>query len=358
MSGGKSSRHAGLVAGLGALFVLALAAAQPVAASVPAYVYATPIFGLATAPDGGILVADAGAGIVELRKGAAVLIADLPGVTDVAPIGRGGMYAVTGAGEGDMAWKLFRVSRGSVQPIADLLAFETNVNPDGGAIDSNPFDVAALATGKVLVADAGGNDLLIVDQRGNVDWIAVLPDELVSTANAKSLAGCPTPPDELAFVCGLPEMIPAQPVATSVAVGPDGAYYVGELKGFPGPTGESRIWRIAPGTLHATCGTSPACTVVADGFTSIVDLSFGPDGTLYVTEIDEKSFLAVEFLFFGLPFPGVGGTVNACDSGSWTCEVVATGLPIVIGTTVGTDGTVYAAVKALIPGEAEVIALP
>ena len=302
MSGGRSSRHAGLVAGLGALFVLALAAAQPVAASVPAYVYATPIFGLATAPDGSILVADAGAGIVELRKGAAVLIADLPGVTDVAPIGRGGMYAVTGAGEGDMAWKLFRVSRGSVQPIADLLAFETNVNPDGGAIDSNPFDVAALATGKVLVADAGGNDLLIVDQRGNVDWIAVLPDELVSTANAKSLAGCPTPPDELAFVCGLPEMIPAQPVATSVAV--------------------------------------------------------GPDGTLYVTEIDEKSFLAVEFLFFGLPFPGVGGTVNACDSGSWTCEVVATGLPIVIGTTVGTDGTVYAAVKALIPGEAEVIALP
>ena len=49
-------------------------------------------------------------------------------------------------------------------------------------------------------------------------------------------------------------MIPVQPVATSVAIGPDGAYYVGELKGFPAPTGESRVWRIEPGSRNVRCG--------------------------------------------------------------------------------------------------------
>jgi hypothetical protein len=185
-----------------------------------------------------------------------------------------------------------------------------------------------------------------------VDWVATLPDELVSTANAKALAGCPNPPPDFAFVCDLPAMVPAQAVATSVVVGPDGAYYVGELKGFPGPTGESRIWRIEAGTRHATCGSSPACTVVADGFTSIVDLNIGPDGTIYVTEIDEASFLAVE-----VGVGALGGTVNACDSTTWQCTPLATGLTIPIATTVGKDGTVYALVGALIPGAAEVIAL-
>src|SRR5690606_31280663 len=122
--------------------------------------------------------------------------------------------------------------------------------------------------GRTLVADAGGNVLLEIDSRGHVDWVALFPEELVSTANIKALAGCPDPVPDLAFACELPDMMPAQPTPTSIAIGPDGAWYVGELKGFPAPTGESRIWRIEPGTRHADCATSPACTVVADGFTS------------------------------------------------------------------------------------------
>jgi hypothetical protein len=35
------------------------------------------------------------------------------------------------------------------------------------------------------------------------------------------LTGCPNPPPDIAFVCDLPPMIPAEGVATSVAVGPD-----------------------------------------------------------------------------------------------------------------------------------------
>jgi hypothetical protein len=124
---------------------------------------------------------------------------------------------------------------------------------------------------------------------------------------------------------------------------------VGELKGFPAPRNESRVWRIAPGTRHAHCGSSPACSIVADGFTSIIDLNSGPDGTIYVTELDEASWFAVELE------KGEGGTVNACSPRSWSCSEVATGLPMVIASTVGKDRAVYAAIKVLIPGQAEVI---
>lgn len=357
MRGRRISCRRVLIAALGLFIVLALGIGQPAAAKLgpggATFDWATPVFGLATAHDGSLLVADYGQGVVQLKKGSAKLVAELPMVTDIAPIGGGSMFAITGGGGAEMGYSLYRVSNGVVRPVADLSAFETAMNPDGGVDDSNPFEVVALSDQTALVADAGGNDLLIIDQEGNVDWVAVLPLELASTENAKSLVGCPEPaedlPEFIKQICSLPDEIPAQPVATSVAVGPDGAYYVSELKGFPAPLGESRIWRIEPGTLHAECGESAACTVVADGFTSIVDLAFGPDGTLYVTEIEENSWLAVELVpFFG---PGIlaGGTVNACDLRDWTCDVVATGLPIAIATAVAGDGVLYAAILALVP---------
>ncbi len=211
-------------------------------------------------------------------------------------------------------------------------------------------------SGKALVADAGGNDLLVVDMKGNIDWIATLPEELVSTDNAKTLANCPTPPSpDLEFVCGLPDMMPAQAVATSVAVGPDGAYYMGELKGFPGPLGMSRIWRIEPGTLHAKCGTDPACSIVASGFTSIVDLTFGPNGKLYVVEMDEASFLAVELA--GLTGQAlVGGTVNACDFHTWQCSEVATDLQMPVAAAVDKRGIVSVVISPFF--NTQVITLP
>lgn len=311
------------------------------------YSFAGPIFGLSAAPDGSLLAADAAAGVVSLRKGAGSLMAGLPGVSDVAAIGVGDAFAITGGPDA----KLYRVSNGKVRMLADLGAFEAAVNPDAPEINPNPFDVEALSGGKALVADAGGNDLLIVDQKGKIDWVATLPEEEVSTEHIKSLVGCPNPLPGLEFFCGLPPMMPAQAVATSVAVGPDGAYYVGELKGFPGALNTSRVWRIEPGTLHAECGVSPACSVVASGFTSIVDLAFGPDGTLYVTEYDEASFMAIE-LGVGMQ----GGTVNACKLGGG-CSVLAGGLMMPIGVAVTKTGQVYAAIMNLTPG-AQVVMLP
>jgi hypothetical protein len=333
--------------------VLSMVTAAGIRAVSP-YEFATPVFKLAVAPDSSLLVADAGAGIVELRNGVGSLVVRLEGVTDIGPIGRGDMFALRGGGPGLPTGALFRVSRGSTRLIADLYQFEADKNPHPTAVDSNPFDVELLNGGDVLVADAGGNDLLIVDQNGRVDWIAVFPNETVSTANIKSLAGCPTPVPELAFACGLPLSLPAQAVSTSVAVGSDGAYYVSELKGFPAPTGRSRIWRIEPGARHANCATSPDCSIVASGFTSIVDLTFAPDGTLYVVEIDEASWAAVEFGVGSL-----GGTVNACHPTTWTCFPVATGLPIPIGAAVDRrTGEVYVTINTLVLGAAQVIKLP
>ncbi len=293
----------------GAVGVLSLTI---IAANVYAEVFPLtgPVFGLAIAPDSSVLVADAGAGIFEIRKGQLSQVATLPGVSDIAPIGTGNMFAVTSrafGGEG----KIYRVSRGSTRELADLFDFESRVNPDGGIIDTNPFDVEVLTGGSALVADAAANALLIVNQRGDVDWIATLPDEVVSTAHARALYGCPQ--QGPAFVCNN-DALPAQGVATSVVVGPDGAYYVGELKGIPAPKGRSRIWRIEPGTRHAACGSSPACRVVASGFTSIIDLAVGPDGTLYVVEMDEESWLAMQL------GKGTGGSVNACNMRTWNAR--------------------------------------
>ena len=82
------------------------------------------------------------------------------------------------------------------------------------------------------------------------------------------------------------------------------------------------MWRIERDALHANCATSPKCKVVGTGFTSIIDLVFGPKGKLYVVELDEAGWLAAEEGF------GVGGTINECTLGATlSCGERATGLP-------------------------------
>ena len=313
---------------------------------------AGPVFGITTGP-GQQLVADAGQGIVRLRHLKTELIAALPGVSDVDMIDPNHLIAVTGGGAAPTSARLFRITNGVVSEWANLGAFEATVNPDGREVNPNPFDVQALPDGSALVADAGANALLIVTPDGTIDWIVTLPNELVSTANVKSLLGCPAsgaPP------CALPPMIPAQAVTPSVAIGPDGYYYMGELKGFPAPTGESRVWRINPEARHVDCSVDPAvtpdCNVVADGFTSIIDIAFDRNGTMYVTELDEASWFAVD-----VTHTPIGGTVNACtsDAGVWTCAPFEVNLATPTGVASDATGRIYVNNHALTPGAAEVL---
>jgi hypothetical protein len=304
-----------------------------------------PVFGLTTSRSGQLLVADASVGIVPIRHGRAGVPIPLPGVSDVSD-GGGVLWGLTGATGGppegpqnDTGQGLHVIKNGAVRKILNLFEFEVAFNPHTApppnAPDSNPFDVQALGPHAALLVDAGGNDLLRVDRRGNVKVLAVFPDEFVSTANIKSLAGCP---ESGAEFCNLPEMLPAQPVPTSIAIDKHGYIYIGELKGFPAPSGASSIWRISPRADNAQCGASPDCVKVFEGgFTSIIDLAFGPDGLLYVTELDEGSWAAVEI--FGTP---LGGTINACSVRHGFCFEVEEQIPVPTAITFDKSGALWA----------------
>jgi hypothetical protein len=162
--------------------------------------------------------------------------------------------------------KLYKLLPGGiVLPGPDVSQFEADHNPDASfpsaEVDSNPNSVDASGL-SVAVADAGGNDVIGFGLRGP-SLLGVLP---FGQAPAPDIPDFPVPP-------GTP--IPVQSVPTSIVRGPDGAYYVGQLTGFPFPTGGAAVWRIVPG--HAP-------TKYADGFTTITDLAFGRDGTLYVLQ--------------------------------------------------------------------------
>jgi sugar lactone lactonase YvrE len=125
-------------------------------------------------------------------------------------------------------------------------------------------------------------------------------------------------------------------VHDSVAVGPDGALYVGQLGGFPFNTGTSSIFRVVPG--HAP-------TVVATGFTAIADIAFDPTGRLLVLEIDQAGLLDPA-LEKGLPTPGA--LIGVHKNGSK--QVLATtGLEFPTGLAVSPHGTVYASNFGVLP---------
>ena len=151
--------------------------------------------------------------------------------------------------------------------VADIAAHEIVKNPQKDSIDTNPNSVAT-APGAQVVADAGGNALLRVE-RGKVSTLAVFPTTLV---DAPSFLGLPPG-----------TQIPMQAVPNSVVRGPDGAWYVGQLTGFPFPVGGAKVWRVVPGK---------APTVYASGFTNIIDLAFLPNGALLVLEIRHQSLLS------------------------------------------------------------------
>ena len=122
-------------------------------------------------------------------------------------------------------------------------------------------------------------------------------------------------------------MIPCyvQPVPTSIAVGPDGYIYVGELTGAVAdglPIGLSRVWKIPADAENVVCSeVSGDCQVLIDGLTSVIDLAIGPDGLLYVVEFDEMSWIS-SFV----PGLAAGGTITAYELDGTLVEVVASGL--------------------------------
>jgi hypothetical protein len=220
----------------------------------------------------------------------------------------GKVYILTGGGPPDTgAATLYKWRKGWDAPVAvaDIAAYQVT-DPDPGdqedfPEDSNPYGVAALKHGAALVSDAAGNDLLKVSANGHIKTVAHIAPRVVEVPEglpATDPEGNPLPP------AGTP--ITSESVATSVTVGADGYYYIGELRGFPATPGTSSVWRVHPSANDATCDWEHPyrgkCKLYKSGFTSIVDLASDRWGNIYVTELDQASWLALE-----LGAPTVGG---------------------------------------------------
>ncbi len=131
--------------------------------------------------------------------------------------------------------------------------------------------------------------------------------------------------------------VPVESVPTSVVVGPDGAYYVGELTGGPFPVGGANVWRVV-------AGEEP--TVYASGFTNILDRGFGSDGTLYVAEIVHEGLMPV---FMGEGQVPPIGAVLSVPPGGGEPEMLATGEQLMAlgGLAVGPDDAIYVSANTL-----------
>ena len=206
---------------------------------------------------------------------------------------------------------------GKVRFNEDIAGYEQENNPDGFVPDSNPFGMAAVP-GAVIIADAGGNDLLRVAANGTITTLAVFP-------TSPNLPGLPGPPN-------------VQAVPTSVAVGPDGDYYVGQLTGFPFIPGRANVYRVPSG------GGTPE--VAYSGFTNIIDVTFGPDGSLYVLEIASA----------GIPNFGTGRLVRIATDGTQSTVIGSLFAPG--GVAIDRYGAIYVTVGSITPAGAVIKIVP
>jgi len=191
-----------------------------------------------------------------------------------------------------------------LERIADLGTHEIASNPDGGLRDSNPFGMALAPDGRFLVADAGANDFLSVTAAGDVSTLGVLPNR----------------PNPLPF--GPPSF---QSVPTSIAVGPDDAYYIGQLTGFPFPPGAANVYRFDPATDELT--------VAYGGFTNISDLTFDENGDLYVLQLTTNGLASAT--------PGPGALIKIDSRTGERATIASEGLLFPGSVEAGPDGVLY-----------------
>ncbi|MGO9789739.1 MAG: ScyD/ScyE family protein [Solirubrobacteraceae bacterium] len=174
--------------------------------------------------------------------------------------------------------------------------------------DSDPYDVIPYKQGYV-VTDAAANDLLSVSKRGKIKLIARFPT-LAESVPAGILG-----PYALT--------IDAQAVPTAVAVGPDGALYVSELRGIPSAPATASIYRVKGNKV----------TVWASGLTAVTAIAFDSKGRLLATELSTGGLLAAPKV------PGALVRINA--NGKKVTTLPVSGLTEPTGVAVAPNGTVY-----------------
>ena len=192
---------------------------------------------------------------------------------------------------------------GRLSRVANMKPLECRANPDGTDRNPNPYGVLALGNGHVVVADAGGNTLIDVQGR-RAKLLTVL----------RGVGG-------------------RQSVPTSLALGPDGAIYVGELVG-SGKKGGARVLRVVPGSKP---------TVFRTGFTNITGVAFGPDGSLYVTQYANAA---------GESQNPAGSVIKVSPDGATRTVLGRGSLFFPQGAAVDATGAVYVSNWSILPGKA------
>jgi hypothetical protein len=250
-------------------------------------------------------------------------------VVDVQPDGTNGLLG------GDEFGKVVLASTGS-SPSSwtlgpDFAAYASEhpqTNPGGTpgelANDSDPYDITPYHGGYAVV-DAAANALRWISPTGQVSTLAEFPS-MSETAPA-------------GFLGPVAVTVAAQAVPTSVAVGPDGALYVGELRGVPSLPGTANVYRVVPG--HAP-------TVFASGFSAITDIAFDPQGNLLVLELSVGGLLS--------PPTVPGALIRVSNNRSHMRTVLASaGLSQPTGVAVNGNGTIYVANNGTSAGRGEIV---
>jgi len=185
-------------------------------------------------------------------------------------------------------------------------------NPGESATDSDPYAITPY-DGGFAVADAAANDLLWVSPTGVISQLASFSAQTGTSAQA---------------------------VPTSVAVGPDGALYVGELVGAPSPAGSAVVYRVVPGQTP---------TVFASGFSAITDVAFNRAGQLLVLEFDTLGLL---------DHTGASGAVIEVAQNGTKTTLASTGLVQPTGLAVGPDGSIYVSNNGDTAGGGSIVRIP
>lgn len=221
-------------------------------------------------------------------------------------VGLGGDLALRTAFGMNFGWIFKFRPNGRKSADVDVAAYEASVNPGGPPVDSNPHGLLEGA-GRRYVIEAGGNAFLRVHSSDRISTFAIFP----SRAHGRDTDAVPT---SVAFRRG--------------------AYYVGELTGFPFPEGGARVYRVRPGR---------APEVFLDGFTAIIDLDFDREGNLYVLQFASGPGLS-----------GPGRLIRVAPEGTRT--IVADGLAAPTSVAIGPDGDAYVSNCGACPsGAGEVI---
>ena len=346
--------------------------------------------GLAFGPEGGLYVAEAGRGgagpclvmaggsfcygptgaVTRLRHGVQERVATgLPslvgpngaaqaGPNDIAFLGLGGAHLTIGLqndptrrallGEvGSGFGQLVHLPASGIwRFVVDVAAYEVAHNPDGRLnsdgtpnLDSNPYGLLAVPGGRV-VTDAGANALLHVQASGQ---ISLLANFHARGTNPPRPSFAPLPFDQF-----------TDAVPTSVAVGPDGAYYVAELSGVPFTDTRANVYRVVPGEPARLFLIDDACI---GGFKAVLDIAFDPPGNLYVLQHSTGALQQGG--------PGILIRVTPSQDGGDICAryragtrtTVLGGLIFPTSVAVGPDGALYVTNRGRSVGTGEVLRL-